>query len=139
MKKILIAAASVLMLGAPAFAQDDIVAGQNAVIEQEAGAISDADLETMSGPEADFYSDRGERIVGGIIGGIIGAIAADQYDGQYRPGRPGRGGDRWVTCFEQNRRGQYFRATARRARVAQDMAMQKCFRQSRACRPAGCR
>lgn len=140
MKKIVMIAMSALM-AVPALAMDGVVDSNAQIIEQEQGAMNPADLEAMGDETTFFRSNDGAAIVGGIVGGIIGAIAADRWDrDNYRPGRPGRPGrDRWVTCFAQNRRGQTFRATARRARVAQDQAMRKCYDYSRACRPLGCR
>lgn len=44
-----------------------------------------------------------------------------------------------ATCYARNARGQWFQARAWRARQAQNMAMQKCYRVSRVCRPMGCR
>lgn len=135
MKKFVVIALSALM-AVPAFATTQVADAQ--IIEQEAGAMNPADLEAMSDENTFFRSNTGEAIVGGVIGGIIGAIAADRWDREsYRPGRPGPA--RWVTCFAQNRRGDTFRATARRARMAQDQAMRKCYQYSRACRPLGCR
>lgn len=140
MKKFVVIALSALM-AVPAFAVNGI-ADENQVIEQEQGAMDPAELEATSDENTFYRSSTGEAIVGGVIGGIIGAIAADRWDRDngYRPGRPGRpGADRWVTCYAQNRRGETFRATARRARMAQDQAMRKCYQYSRACRPLGCR
>lgn len=138
MKKTMLCALSVLMLGTSAFANTEAeILAPSAVIEQEDGAISSQDLQALieQHPAAEWRGQRndGGAIVGGIIGGIIGAIAADKWDrGHHRP-------DRFVTCFAQNRRGEMFRATARRARAAQDLAMSKCYDYSRSCRPAGCR
>ncbi len=144
MNKMILALASVLMVGATSFANAEVVdVTASGLVEQEAGAMNPVDLETL-GDETTFYrSNTGEAIVGGIIGGVIGAIAADRWDRDngngYRPGRPGNGFGRAITCYAQNRRGEIFRATARRARVAQEVALEKCYDYSRACRALGCR
>lgn len=140
MKRTILFALSVLMLGTSALANTEAALfPEMHVIEQEDGAIAPQDLELLTLPQQGewrSHSKKGEAIIGGIIGGIIGAIAADRWDrgdrGHHRPGR-------YVTCFAENRRGEVFRATARRARAAQDLAMQKCYDYSRSCRPLGCR
>lgn len=134
MKKAILLGLSIAMLGTVSFASAEVESlDQSAVLEQEDGAIANQDLETLLTQSTTAYRSDSGAIIGGVIGGIIGAIAADRWDrGHHRPGR-------FVTCFAQNRRGEMFRATARRARAAQDLAMRKCFAYSRACRPVGCR
>lgn len=136
MKKTILCGLSVLMLGATAFANTEAeMLDQSIVMEQEDGAIAPQDLEALLMQNSGEWkmNSKEKAIIGGIIGGIIGAIGADQWDrGHHRP-------DRFVTCFARNPRGEMFRATARRARAAQDLAMRKCYDYSRSCRPAGCR
>ena len=133
MKKAILLGLSVAMLGSVSLANTEIEAlDQTAVVEQEDGAIAHQDLETLMSSQSSEYRSDGKAIIGGVIGGIIGAIAADRWDRDHH--RP----DRYVTCFAQNRRGEMFRATARRARAAQDLALRKCYDYSRSCRPAGC-
>lgn len=65
------------------------------------------------------------------------------------PGRggPGRGGPgRWpdrdrtaFACYAENGRRQTFVAVDRDPRYAQDEAIRSCYRESRRCRPMGCR
>lgn len=60
------------------------------------------------------------------------------------PGRggPGRGPDRNRTefaCYAENGRRQTFVSVDRDPRYAQDEAIRSCYRESRRCRPMGCR
>jgi hypothetical protein len=44
-----------------------------------------------------------------------------------------------VACYAQNQRGEFFRAVGRNPRGVQQLAMKRCLRTSRSCRPLGCR
>ncbi|MBX2993909.1 MAG: hypothetical protein KF681_03790 [Bdellovibrionaceae bacterium] len=113
-------------------------ASEQQVFELEPGAMSAQDVQALQTSEAATSGNttygRGDDLARGIIGGIIGVIA-DQYDRGHRD----RGYRGQVTCFAQNRRGETFRAVGNRARPAQQAALNKCYRVSRDCRPAGCR
>lgn len=134
MKKMVLAAMSMAFLGSVAYA--DNLAAQDLdtsyVYEQEDGPMSPEALEMLS---ADGMH-------------IFGATEIQSWPrrpgrpggpGYGRPGRPGPRPPQYVTCFARNARGEMFRATGNDPRWAQRMAMNKCERFSRICRPAGCR
>lgn len=124
MKKVFLSFLTIAMFSTASFAQ----VTEDQILEQEDGAIATADMQPLTS-EVGTYSKAGDA----IVGGIIGAIGADRWDRDHH--HP----DRNVTCFARNGRGETFRATARRARAAQDLALRKCYRFSKHCRPVGCR
>lgn len=139
MKKMVLAAMSMALFGSVSYANDSAseVFDNSYVYEQEEGAMSQDAVEMLS--------QDGMH--------IFGAIEAQSWPRRPGPGHPGRGpgrpgpghpgpgrpGPDYATCFARNARGEMFRATANDARWAQRLAMDKCERVSRFCRPAGCR
>lgn len=107
--------------------------------EYERGPMRREDTERLRGPgrhEDRTTRGRGDDFARDLIGGIIGAIADQAFERDHaRRGYRGQ-----VVCYAQNRRGEMFRASAPRARMAQMRAMNKCEDSSRwgRCRPMGC-
>ncbi|KYG64789.1 hypothetical protein AZI86_11330 [Bdellovibrio bacteriovorus] len=142
MKKMVLAAMSMALLGSVSYANDFVTENidNSYVYEQEEGAMSPEAIEMLS-PD------------GMHVFGATEIQSWPRRPGPDRPGRPGRPGGpgyghpgrpgprppQYVTCFARNARGEMFRATANDPRWAQRMAMDKCERFSRFCRPAGCR
>jgi hypothetical protein len=114
MKKLILTAATFVLFATPAvWAQSQVEEGAFYVSEEQYFTPEKAQVDAM---DEDFDAQD---------------MATQDFEAQ-APWRR-------VTCFAQNARGQTFRASAMRARQAQDMAMRQCFRVSRFCRALGCR
>ncbi len=141
--KVFVSLLTAALLGAQPVLAADVSVSDNSsreevssIFELEEGPMSYTDLQSlMNGADATTFStDPGaEDVIGAIIGGIIGAIAANALEKDHRYK------NREVTCFAKNRRGEVFRAHGKRPRAVQARAMDKCYRDSRFCREAGCR
>lgn len=134
MKKFLMIASAALLSAQPLMAQEAAITEQavhEQVYELEEGAMSIDGFNALD-TEVELKGRNEAAIIGGIIGGIIGAIAADQFDRDHH----NRG--RQVVCYAQNRRGEVFRVIGSNARLAQNLALDKCERRSLRCRPMGC-
>ncbi len=133
MKKIVLMMSAALMMAPLAFAEQ-----LDLPYETEDGAMNSVELQNLRGDRrgdrrGDHRDERGDEIASGIIN-IIGAIAAERFHDNDR-----RYHGREYTCFARNGRGEVFRARGYRARAVQARAVDKCYRQSRVCRPLGCR
>lgn len=126
MMKYIVAVAMLFASAQPAFATTDVWS------QVDFNQIEAADFNQQGELEVHEARGKGAAIVGGIIGGIIGGlIIADHLDRHPHKYRN-------VVCYAQNRRGRVFSAIGRRARLAQQRAMDKCYAASAFCRPLGC-